>query len=112
MVRNMLAIGQMIENVSDSRAYSLLRAALELQKLIGADFEYPGFGLVQLYLQKNINHREIHTELDNYENWPPNMLIVENNHHLRQQVKNLRRLCLVGFIFYVNITSRSGGNSF
>ena len=94
MVRNMLAIGQMVENVSDSQSYSLLRAALELQKLIGADFEHPGFGLVQLYLQQNINHREVHEELDNYENWPLNMWIIENNQHLKQQVKNLRRLCM------------------
>ena len=94
MVRNMLAIGQMIENVSDSQPYSLLRAALELQKLIGAEFEHPGFGLVQLYLQQNVNHREVNTELDNYENWPSNMWILQNQPHLKQHAKNLRKLCL------------------
>jgi hypothetical protein len=91
----MIAIGQMMENVSDSQPYSLLRAAMELQKIIGADFEHPGFGLVQLYLQQNINHREIKEELDNYENWPLNMWIIENNQHLKQQVRNLRKLCIV-----------------
>ena len=94
MVRNMIAIGQMMENVSDSQSYSLLRAALELQKIIGAEFEHPGFGLVQLYLQQNINHREVKEELDNYENWPLNMWIIENNQHLKQQVRNLRKLCM------------------
>ena len=91
----MLAVGQMIENVSDTQTYSLLRAALELQKLIGAEFEHPGFGLVQLYLQQNINHREVYQELDDYENWPLNMWIIENNQHLKQQVRNLRKLCMV-----------------
>ena len=97
MVRNMIAIGQMMESVSDSQSYSLLRAALELQRVIGAEFEHPGFGLVQLYLQQNVNHREVNQELDNYENWPSNMWIVENHHHLKQQVKNLRKLCIVSF---------------
>ena len=94
----MLAIGQMIENVSDSQPYSLLRAALELQKLIGADFEHPGFGLVQLYLQQNVNHREVNAELDNYENWSSHMWIVENQPHLKQQVRNLRKLCIVSIV--------------
>ena len=85
----------MIENVSDSQPYSLLRAALELQKIIRADFEHPGFGLVHLYLQQNINHREIHNELDNYKNWPLHMFAADNNHVLKQQVKNLKRLCMV-----------------
>ena len=98
MVRNMIAIGQMMENdFSDSQSYSLLRAAMELQKIIGAEFEHPGFGLVQLYLQQNINHREVKEELDNYENWPLNMWIIENNQHLKQQVRNLRKLCMVSF---------------
>ena len=102
MVRNMLAIGQMIENVSDSQPYSLLRAALELQKLIGADFEHPGFGLVQLYLQQNVNHREVNAELDNYENWPSHMWIVENQPHLKQQVRNLRKLCIVSIFILLD----------
>ena len=91
----MVAIGQMQGYESDSQSYPLLRAALELQKLIGAEFEHPGFGLVQLYLQQNINHREILKELGNFESWPHNMWLVQNNHHLKQQVKNLRRLCMV-----------------
>ena len=98
MVRNMLAVGQMHEHASDSESYSLLRAALELQELIGADFEYPGFGLVQLYLQQNVNHREVLKELDNFENWPQNLWIVADNQHLKQQVKNLRRLCMVSAV--------------
>ena len=103
----MLAVGQMIENVSDTQTYSLLRAALELQKLIGAEFEHPGFGLVQLYLQQNINHREVYQELDDYENWPLNMWIIENNQHLKQQVRNLRKLCMVSsflsFVYYFKV---------
>merc|ERR1712110_15936 len=92
MVRNMINIEQMIENVSDSQPYSLLKAALELQKLIRANFEHPGFKLVHLYLHQNINHREIHNELDNYKNWPLHMFM--NNHVSKQQVKNLKRLCM------------------
>ena len=111
MVRNMLNIGQMIENVSDSQPYSLLRAALELQKLIGAEFEHPGFGLVQLYLQQNVNHREVNQELDNYENWPASMWIVENQHHLKQQVKNLRKLCIVSFLVLNYLVQRYYGHN-
>lgn len=72
---------------------SLLRTTLELTQVIGEDFEYPGFALCQIYLQLTINHREIIRELDNYENWPLNM--VGGNEHLRNSIRGLRRLCMV-----------------
>ena len=52
---------------------SLIRTSLELTKLIGGQFEYPGFALCQIYLQLNINAREVMQMLENYENWPQNM---------------------------------------
>ena len=76
-------------------ASSLLRTALELTKFIGGDFEYPGFALCKIYLQLSINHREIIRELDNYENWPANMWFVGDTDHLKNQIRGLRRLCMV-----------------
>ena len=77
------------------KSFPLLRSALELTKLIGGDFEYPGFPLCQIYLQLSINHREIIQELDNHENWPVNLWFAGDNDHLKNQVRGLRRLCHV-----------------
>ena len=74
---------------------SLLKTSLELTKVIGGDFEYPGFALCQFYLQMQINHREIMSELDNYENWPANMWAIGNHEQLKNQIRGLKRYCMV-----------------
>ena len=79
MVRNLMTCAQILEHESMNPQLSpnsLIRKALELTKLIGGQFEYPGFLLCQIYLQLSINSREVMQELDNYENWPqmPQML--------------------------------------
>ena len=73
MVRNLTTCAQILEHESMNPQISpnsLIRKALELTKLIGGQWEYPGFLICQIYLQLSINSREVMQELDNYENWP------------------------------------------
>ena len=104
MVRNLVTSAQIQEQEIMSRGtFTLLRSALELTKLIGGVNENPGFALCQIYLQLSINHREIIKELDNYENWPLNLWFGGDMEHLKNQVRGLRRMCIVSYycdIFY------------
>ena len=105
MVRNLVTSAQIQEQEIMSRGtFTLLRSALELTKLIGGVNENPGFALCQIYLQLSINHREIIKELDNYENWPLNLWFGGDMEHLKNQVRGLRRMCIVSYycdIFYI-----------
>ena len=98
MVRNLVTCAQILEHESMSphiSPNSLIRTALELTKLIGGQWEYPGFALCQIYLQLNINSREVMQELNNYENWPqmPQIAGAGNSEHFRNQIRGLKRLC-------------------
>ena len=97
-VRNLVTSAQVQEHEyagSHIISSSLLRTSLELTKFIGGNFEYPGFALCQIYLQLSINQREVIKELDNYENWPANMWVVGDHVQLKNQIRGLRRICLV-----------------
>ena len=48
-----------------------------------------------MYLQMNINHREIMAELDNHQSWPANIWMAENQQMLMNQIRGLRRICMV-----------------
>ena len=54
-----------------------------------------GFALCQIYLQLSINHKEVMMELNNYENWPVNMWAGGNMEQLKNQIRGLKRICMV-----------------
>ena len=59
-----------------------------------------GFALCQIYLQLSINHKEVMMELNNYENWPVNMWAGGNMEQLKNQIRGLKRICMVSWYCY------------